>query len=202
MLQTKKLSINKILLLALITFCTINKLSAQNEDIPYHVYPGSGCSVSQTSTTSQTGSGGSSGGGSGPGGTVIYPRPFLPVKTILYDIRDKCLDNSTKGKRYISEYYFVSDINKDWSKFTVQAMNDVIDIMPSIYASSKNYLDAKYDGIIVENTFSLKLISVLNSYKALSKDSKYNSIIDNLILDVKTVSNMTKSQVVQFMTSK
>lgn len=193
MIQKNKKILFGILLIALY-IANINCINSQ-ENPP--IYPNTNCGVTQTSDHSNNQS--SSGGGSNNGGGGPIPRIFTPKLSTLYDVRDKCLKNSVKGRRYIEEYYYFSDVKKDFWQFSLEDMGNVIDIMPSIYEAYDNFINPKFSGVILSENFAKDLISVLKSYKPLSEDSRYNSIIDKLIIDVNSVTNMNKSQVIEFM---
>lgn len=130
---------------------------------------------------------------------ILLGTNFTPEDNILYDIRDNFLRKSTKGYRYIGEYYYCGNTVKDYSGLTISDINSVIDLMPHIYSSYEKMQDSSYQGIIIDNTTSNKLINVLNIYKSLSNDTDYNSIIDDLKNDVIYVEGKNKSQINNFM---
>ncbi len=124
---------------------------------------------------------------------------YVPNNDLLYDIRDKFLDSSVRGKRYIEEYYYVSTTKKDYSALKFSTLTDIVSLMPSIESAFEKVNNNSYSGIIVDSKMSGFLTNILLDFKSLSSDSKYTSIVDNLLTDLKAVTNKDKKVVLDFM---
>jgi hypothetical protein len=126
---------------------------------------------------------------------------FINNKTPLYDLRDNFLKKNARGLRYVDEYYYIGSVKKDYTKFDNATLLQVFSILPKVEQAYSNIKSATYTGVIIDKTFSDEIKKVISSYKLLSSDARYNTIIDKLILDVNFVTGKNKSQVLDFMKS-
>jgi hypothetical protein len=124
---------------------------------------------------------------------------FVPNNNILYDMRDKFLNLTIRGKRYIDEYYYVSSTKKDYSSLKTSTLLDIISLMPLIEVAYEKVTNVKYSGTIVDDKTSSLLTNVFTDFKSLSVDTKYLSIINNLQIDLKFVTNKDKKTLIDFM---
>lgn len=114
---------------------------------------------------------------------------------IIYGIRDKVLEKSPRGVRFVDENYENSKIPKDFTNFNIQTFYDIIDLMPYVYIAYDRMIDNIYNGVIIDSTLRDKLIVVLNGHKLLTNDVKYTNMINNLINDSYAVTNKNKNEV-------
>lgn len=124
---------------------------------------------------------------------------FLTNDEILYSIRDKTLNSTVKGKKYVEDYYYISNVEKDYSKLETATLLEMVRVMSSIYSANDNYNNSTFKGIIIDTETGSSIMNVLKNYKLLSSDSKYLLIIDNLISDLKFITNREKTEVLSFM---
>lgn len=126
---------------------------------------------------------------------------FVFNRTPIYDLRDNFLKKNVRGLRYVDEYYYLGSVKKDYAKFDNATLLQVFSILPKVEQAYSNIKSATYTGVIIDKTFSDEIKKVVSSYKMLSSEVRYNSIIDKLILDINFVTGKSKSQVLDFMKS-
>jgi len=101
--------------------------------------------------------------------------------------------------RYIEEYYYISDLKIDYSKLSIGELYDIFKIAPKIYDAYDNIKNSKFNGIIVNEELKTEIIELLNTFKKLSNNTKYITIIEGLIKDTEKIVNKNREQVIEFM---
>lgn len=126
----------------------------------------------------------------------------LPDNSKLYEFRDKYLKQTIRGVKYVDQYYYAGSVIKDYTKLSRESLVDIVTVVPLIISSYENMMDNSYSGIIVDDELGAKFETVLNAFKPLSSDSKYTTIINDLLVDIKTVTGKDKSYLTNFMNNK
>jgi len=120
-------------------------------------------------------------------------------RNILYGIRDNILLKSSKGKKYVEDYYYVSKFTSNISKLSINTIYLMLKNLPNIYDAYKRMTDDKYDSVVIEDDFKNDIIKIINEFKTLSTDERYLRILDNLINDLNEIANKRKKDVVNFL---
>jgi hypothetical protein len=118
--------------------------------------------------------------------------------SVLYGIRDNILMKSEKGKKYVADYNYIGKYI-DASKLSMNSLFKIVKNIPNIYSSYKKMNEADNNTIIISDDFRTDIIDIINSFKEISNNSEYIKILNNLILDVQTVSNKDKKFVLEFL---
>jgi hypothetical protein len=105
---------------------------------------------------------------------------------------------SKKGKKYVANYYYIGKYI-DASKLPINSLFKIVKNIPNIYSSYKKMNDADNNTIIISDDFKTDIIDIINSFKVMSNDKEYIRILNDLIIDVQTVSNKDKKFVLEFL---
>jgi hypothetical protein len=103
-----------------------------------------------------------------------------------------------KGKNYVANYYYIGKYI-DVSKLLINSLFKIVKNIPNIYSSYKKMSENDNNAIIINENFKAYIIDIINSFKGMSNDEKYLKILDDLIVDVKTVINNNRKFVLDFL---
>lgn len=119
-------------------------------------------------------------------------------RVAMYEIRDKILALSPKGKQYIDFYYKLGYVFKITNTY-IEKRKEITDVMNFIDNKAAFFITESMSDKIYNSVESKEIITIIKNFKKITNNKEYQQILITLESDLKNMDSKSKSEILFYL---